>query len=478
MIHSLLTQDNSRTIIVENLRSMSHHDYYQFLERKKHLSGDFGFDPIWMPDCAFDFQRHIITWACRKGRAAIFADTGLGKTLQQIAIAENIVRKTNGKVLILTPLAVAFQFIKEAERIGVGDIAYSKDGKINGKITVTNYERIHHFNAANFEAVILDESSILKNFDGIVKAQITEFIRKAKYRFLSTATPSPNDFVELGTSSEALGYMGYTDMLTKFFTNNKNTISPAGIGVDWVLKGHAKDDFWRWVASWSMSVRKPSDIGFDDSRYMLPNLVINDIVVKNNNPLVVNGQGSLFTVEARTAQEIRSEGSATYAERCEKAVEVSLPYDTSVYWCNLNKEADLIEKLDPESKQVKGSMSVDQKEEILIAFAEGQIKRLITKPTITAFGLNWQHCNHTTYFPTYSYEQWYQSIRRFWRFGQTREVVADRILSEGQTKLIRALSEKTAKADDMFSVLTSMTSGEHVPTTKEFTKQIITPKFI
>lgn len=453
-------------------------DYEAFLQGKKHLAGNFGFDPIWIPDGTFDFQRHIIEWAIRKGRAAIFADTGLGKTLLQLIIAENIIRKTNGRVLILTPLAVAFQFIKEAQRIGVGDIAYCKDGKLTTKIVVTNYERLRHFNSEDYEAVILDESSILKNNEGEIKAQVTNFMRKVKYRFLSTATPSPNDFVELGTSSEALGYMGYTDMLSRYFTNNKDTISPAGIGVEWVLKGHARDDFWRWVASWSMSVRKPSDIGFDDTKYILPNLHVRDHFVKNHIPLIVDGQTSLFTVEAQNMQELRAEASATVNGRCERAVEVAAPYATSVYWCNLNRESDLIEKIDKNAKQVKGSMTIDEKEEILIAFADGQIKKLITKASITAFGLNWQHCNHTTYFPTYSYEQWYQSIRRFWRFGQKNEVFADRILSTGQTKLIRSLNEKMTKADEMFSILTNMTAGANTDTHKAFSKVIQIPTFI
>lgn len=453
-------------------------DYQRFLERKRHSVGNYGFDPTWFPDCAFDFQRHIIKWAIQKGRSAMFADTGLGKTLMQLAIAENIIRKTNGRVLILTPLAVAFQFINEAAKIGIGDISYSKDGKLSTKIVITNYERLHHFDPSSFEAVILDESSILKNFDGKIKGQITAFIRKIKYRFLSTATPSPNDFVELGTSSEALGFMGYTDMLSKFFTNNKDTISPAGIGVAWVLKGHAKDSFWRWVASWSMSVRKPSDIGFDDSRYVLPKLNIRDHLVKNESPLIVDGQMALFTTEAKNAKELRSEGSVTVKARCEKAVEVSLPHAVSVYWCNLNREADLIEQIDRSATQVKGSMLIDQKEEILMAFANGEIPKLITKASITAFGLNWQHCNHTTYFPTYSYEQWYQAIRRFWRFGQQREVFADRILSEGQTKLIRSLNQKTDKANEMFSILTEMTSVSNTDTIRQFSKEIKLPKFI
>ena len=199
-------------------------DYQEFLQNKRHSIGEFGFEPNYIPDIAFDFQRFIIEKAVRKGRVAIFADTGLGKTLIQLSIAKNIIENTNKKVLILTPLAVAFQFILEAEKLGIDDIEYSKEGKHTKKIVICNYERLHYFDSNDFIGVILDESSILKNFDGKIKNQITTFIKKIPYRFLSTATPSPNDFIELGTSSEALGYMGYMDMLTKFFKNNQNSV--------------------------------------------------------------------------------------------------------------------------------------------------------------------------------------------------------------------------------------------------------------
>ena len=203
-------------------------DYNEFLKQKEHLSGNFGFDPVFIPERMFDFQKHITDWALKKGRAGVFADTGLGKTLIQLVIAQNVVEKTNGNVLILTPLAVAFQFLEEAKTIDI-DIEHSKDGKFKSKIVVCNYERLHYFNWTDFEAVILDESSILKNFDGAFKTQITEFMKKVKYRFLSTATPAPNDFIELGTSSEALGYLGHMEMLTRYFGNNENNIRPQEI---------------------------------------------------------------------------------------------------------------------------------------------------------------------------------------------------------------------------------------------------------
>ena len=316
--------------------------YDQFIEQKSQLSGNFGFDPIYMPDMLFDFQKHIVEWAMKKGRGAIFADTGLGKTLIQLTLAENIVRKTNKNVLILTPLAVAFQFILEAKNIDMSDIEYSKDGKYKTKIVITNYERLHYFDSNDFEAVILDESSILKNFDGATKAAVTSFMKKVKYRMLSTATPSPNDYVELGTSSEALGYLGYTDMLTMFFANNEDTIKPQNIGTKWILKGHGRDKFFEWVSSWSMSIRKPSDLGFSDELFALPPLYKNFHSVKNEKNLIVDNQYQLFNGIARRLTEVREEQRATIEKRCEKAVEIAKNHDTTVYWCNFNKEGELL----------------------------------------------------------------------------------------------------------------------------------------
>ena len=453
-------------------------DYKDFLIGKSHISGNFGFDPVYMPDYLFDFQKHIVTKALIKGRSALFEDTGLGKTAQELVIGQNVLEKENKRVLILTPLAVAFQFLIEAEKIGIDSIEYSKDGKFTKDIVIANYERLHHFNPNDFNAVILDESSILKNFDGAIKGHITAFIKKVKYRFLGTATPSPNDFIELGTSSEALGYLGYTDMLGMFFKNNEDTISPMNIGVKWLLKNHAKNDFWKWVSSWSISIRKPSDLGFSNEGYDLPKLWVQESFIKNDTPLIVNGQTSMFTLQAKNFREIRAESRQTIGKRCAKAVELAKDHDTSVYWCNLNDEADLIQSLDKDSVQVKGGMNIDQKEEVLLAFSKGEIKKLITKPKITAFGLNWQHCNHTTFFPTYSYEQYYQAMRRFWRFGQKREVYADLVLSDGQEKIMNAIKEKTRKANEMFDQLNKHINSNLELEIKKFNKKLTIPKFL
>jgi len=452
--------------------------YNDFLESKKHSSINYGVPCKWMPDQMFDFQNYVTEYASKKGRCAVFLDTGLGKTIIELTLAKNYIRETNKPVLIITPLAVAFQFIKESEKFGIDDIMYSKDGKYSTKIVVCNYERLNKFDYTDFDCVILDESSILKNFDGSLRNQITTFLKKVKYRYLFTATPSPNDFIELGTSSEALGYMGHTDMLTKFFTNNEDTIKPQNIGTKWILKGHAKEDFFKWVSSWSISMRKPSDLGFGDDRFILPELKVNYHSVKNVNNLVVNGQIQLFNSIAKSLPEILAEQRSTVSERCEQAIKISSEHKTSVYWCNRNDESDLLNRLDKEAYEIKGSMNLDKKEELLLAFFDGEIHKLITKPKMTAFGLNWQHCNHTVYFPTFSYEQYYQAIRRFWRFGQTKPVTVDLVYSDGQKRVLDSILAKTEKANQLFSKLNTTINSGFITKKSNFDKQITLPKFL
>jgi hypothetical protein len=454
-------------------------NYEEFIQSKRHLIGEFGFTPNYIPDKAFDFQAYIIEKAVKKGRMAIFADTGLGKTLMQISIAKNIVNNTNKPVLILTPLAVAFQFIIEAEKLGIDDIEYSKDGRFTKKIVICNYERLHYFAPTDFVGVICDESSILKNFDGKIKDQVTAFVKKIPYRFLSTATPSPNDFIELGTSSEALGYLGYMDMLTKFFKTNQNSVDSnnRNIGEKFYLKPHAEKDFFAWVNQWSIMVKMPSDIGFSNDRYNLPNLITNTHEVKNGSLIDVNGQIQMFVPIATSMTEVRHEQKMTEKQRCEKAVELAKD-KVSVYWCNTNQESSYLKQMDKGATEIIGSMSIEKKEEILMAFAKGEIDRIITKAKMTSFGLNWQHCNHTVFFPTWSYEQYYQAIRRFWRFGQTRDVTVDLVISDGQKRVIDALQQKTKKAIELHQNLTKNVNQSFEYRQKEFNKQIQTPKFL
>jgi len=453
-------------------------DYTKFLENKKHLLGSFGFEANFIPDMAFDFQREIIKRATLKGRMAVFADTGLGKTLIQISLAQNIVNHTKGKVLILTPLAVAFQFILEAEKLGITDIEYSKDGTHSKSIVICNYERLHYFNKEDFAGVILDESSILKNFQGKIKNEVTTFVKKIPYRFLSTATPSPNDFIELGTSSEVLGYMGHMDMLATFFKNNQNdTGGRTNIGNKFYLKPHAEKDFFSWVNQWAIMVKMPSDLGFSDDRYRLPELITNKHTIKNQSLINVDGQVQMFTPIAKTMTEVRHEQKMTEYDRCVKAVELAKG-KTSVYWCNTNKESEILKTLDSEAVEIIGSLSIEKKEEILLAFAQGKIKRLITKAKMTGMGLNWQHCNHCVFFPTWSYEQYYQATRRFWRFGQKNNVTVDLVISDGQTRVLQALKEKTEKSKELYKNLVDNVNNSFNQKVKEFNKKVELPKFI
>lgn len=452
--------------------------YAELVASKRHSIGNCGIETNYTPDSLFDYQKYVLDYAVRKGRCAVFLDTGLGKTLIELSIAQNYVRATNRPSLVITPLAVAFQFIREAQKFGIDDVEYSKDGKFSRKIVICNYERIEHFKPEDFECVVLDESSILKNFEGSIKGQVTRFLKRVKYRYLFTATPSPNDFIELGTSSEALGYMGYTDMLTKFFKNNEDTISPMNIGTEWVLKGHARDAFFQWVSGWSISMRRPSDLGFSDEKHVLPALNVVDHEVTNDHNMVSEGQILMFAQQARRLTDVRSEQKISTEKRCLKAVELGSQSEFCVYWTNLNNEADLIRANDKDAVEIRGGMSLDQKEEILTAFADKQIGRLITKPKITAFGLNWQHCAHTVYFPTFSYEQYYQAIRRFWRFGQTSEVRVDRVYAESMQKVIESLNVKARKAEELFAKLNAHLHSTYDVGLKNNIEKIKKPKFL
>lgn len=435
--------------------------YAEFLDEKTQLGGMHGFAPTNLNGALFDFQAAIVEWALRKGRAAIFADCGLGKTPMQLAWADEVTRHTNGNVLILTPLAVAAQTVEEGEKFGI-ECKRASDGKPAGHITVANYERLHHFNPQDFVGVVCDESSILKSFDGARRGEITEFMRKLPYRLLATATAAPNDYIELGTSSEALGELGHMDMLTRFFKNDQNTIKPMVYrhsgrnfnaldeGAKWRFKGHAERPFWRFVCSWARAIRKPSDLGFDDGRFVLPPLIVRNHLVEARNL----ADGMLFPLPAVGLKEQREERRRTIEERCEQnAALVNGTGQPALVWCHLNDEGDLLERLIPGAVQISGADSDEKKEEAFAAFAHGKIRVLVTKPKIGAWGLNFQHCAHVTFFPTHSYEQYYQGVRRCWRFGQKREVVVDVIATEGEQEVMRNLQRKAVAADKMFADL-------------------------
>lgn len=449
--------------------------YQEFLSCKSQDSWRDGFDPVWMPDFLFDFQKLLTEWAIQKGRCALFEDCGLGKTPQQLVWAENVVRKTNKPVLILTPLAVSYQTILEAEKFSI-EAHRSNDGKIHPGINVTNYERLHYFNPDNFSGVVCDESSILKSFDGAYRKEITEFMKKVRYRLLCTATAAPNDYIELGTSSEALGELGYTDMLGRFFKNEtsgiasssfrRGEIDPGGVVPKWRFKGHAEEPFWKWVCSWARAVRKPSDIGCDNDGFILPPLTEKEHLVTAEKL----APGMLFSIPAIGLKEQRQERRRTFEERCEKVA--SLVKDTgksALVWCHLNDEGDLLERIIPDAVQISGKDCDESKEEKFISFVKGGIRILVTKPKIGAWGLNLQHCSHVTFFPSHSYEQYYQGIRRCWRFGQKNPVHVDIITTEGEIQVLKNLQRKAKAADNMFSNLVGyMNDSLHIDRGQSF----------
>ena len=429
-------------------------DYEAFLRERAQAGADSGFAPLWMPDFLFDFQASMVEWSVRKGRAAIFADCGLGKTPMGLVWASNVARKTSRPVLYLTPLAVASQTVHEADKFGI-EAAHSRDGSVSSHIVVTNYERLHYFNASDFAGVVCDESSILKSFAGQRRGEITAFMRKVPYRRLQTATAAPNDYIELGTSSEALGYMGHMDMLNRFFKNDLNNSAQGrmrGEVIKWRLKGHAVEPFWRWVCSWARAMRKPSDLGFDDTRFVLPPLEEVEHVVE----VEKIAEGMLFALPAVGLKEQREERRRSIEERCaEVANLVNKTGQPALVWCELNDEGDELERLIPDAVQVSGKDSDDAKEDKLLSFADGKARVLVTKPKIGAWGLNFQHCAHVVTFPTHSFEQHYQGVRRCWRFGQKRPVRVDIVATEGSRGVLANLQRKGRQADEMFASLVS-----------------------
>lgn len=433
--------------------------YASFIERKRHLAGRAGFTPVFMPDFLFPFQRSLVEWSTLQGRSATFADCGLGKSIMELVWAENIVRRTNRPVLLLAPLSVSHQFIREAEKFGI-ECTRSADGSVgrSARVIVTNYERLHHFDCNDFAGVVCDESSILKSFDGRRRSDVTNFMRRMQYRLLATATAAPNDHVELGTSSEALGDLGHMDMLARFFKNDTKTIHIHGSKIGdftaarWRFKPHAQDHFWRWVCSWARACRRPSDLGFDDAGFVLPPLRTREVVVK----AASTAAHLLFEMPAETLQEQREEQRRTITERCEAAAACLTGDRPGVGWCQLNAEGDLLEKLIPGAVQVSGSDSDERKEEAFAGFERGDVRVIVTKPSIGGFGLNWQHCSRMTFFPSHSFEQFYQAVRRCWRFGQKKQVEVNVVTTEGGAGVLDNLNRKARQADEMFQHMVAL----------------------
>lgn len=422
---------------------MSAIDYKQFIDGKRLKDEPTGLDifPSALNGMLFEFQQDIVRWALKRGRAAIFADCGMGKTPMQLTWAKHV----PGRVLIVTPLAVAAQTVREAEKFGVDGVRYLREDDGATPIVVTNYEMIDRFDSAAFEGVVLDESSILKSYTGKFRNQLIDEWGGVRYRLAATATPAPNDFMELGSHAEFLGAMTRTDMLSHFFVHD------GGETQKWRLKGHAESEFWKWLCEWAVMIRKPSDLGYADGGFKLPNLHIAQTTVDANS----DAAGMLFAMEARTMAERRDARKSSVAERVAAVADlVNSSRDPWLVWCDLNSESEALTRAIPGSIEVKGSHTQEVKESRLMAFTEGRERVLVTKPTIAGWGLNWQHCAHMAFTGlSDSYEQFYQALRRCWRFGQTQEVHAYVVTSSTEGAVVSNIKRKEKDSERMAKMM-------------------------
>ncbi len=476
-------------------------DYRSFIEKKSQLGNAGGFDPVWIPDFLFPFQRSLVEWNILRGCSATLADCGLGKTPMQLVWADNAYRHTRKPSLILTPLAVSRQTKQEADKFNI-DSGISTDGKPAGSITITNYEQLHKFDPGDYSSVTCDEASILKTYNGATRKQVTRFMAKIPYRLHCTATAAPNDYIELGTLSESLGELSYSEMLKRFFRQlddkgqkkesrqqdeaesiiesdhsyyQKLAYRVAQTIGQWRLKHHAVEHFWRWVASWARACRRPSDLGFSDDRFVLPPLRERDHVIKAS----TLPDGMLFACPAFGLGEEREERRRTMSDRCGFVSDLVKHDRPAVVWCHMNAEADMLEKMIPDSRQIAGRTPDDEKVTLYERFADESLRVLIIKPKIGAHGLNWQHCNHVVTFPSHSYEQQYQAPRRCWRFGQKRAVDLDVVATEGELRVLGNMRRKAQKADAMFTMLVKeMGRATQIQRDDQFTKEMIVPSWL
>lgn len=422
--------------------------YLQFLSRKRvsdPLTGVAVVPPL--PDAMFPFQADITAWALRRGRAALFAGTGLGKSFMELAWADAVHRETGKDILHLAPLAVSAQLAREADKFGIIARQVTEQGECLAGTNITNYQKLDRFDLSQFGGVILDESSILKSTDGHYRNRLIEQCQRIPFRLAATATPAPNDFMELGNHAEFLGVMSYTDMLATFFVHD------GGDTQKWRLKGHAENEFWKWMASWAVMLRKPSDLGYANEGYNLPPLQQTQHMVAADYAPSMD-TGLLFPVEARTLQERIAARRDTVSERVRLAATLTPTDRPFVWWCNLNSESEALAKIIPGAVEVRGSDSEEAKERKLIDFSEGRIRVLVTKPSICGFGMNWQHCADTGFVGLNdSFEQVYQAIRRFWRFGQAKPVNVHFIAAETEGAVVANLRRKEADADRMAAAM-------------------------
>lgn len=416
-------------------------DYQEFLNAKRKLQDECGFaDNFALSSKLFPFQEVLTRWAIRIGRADIWADCGLGKTFMELEWARVMHEKTNKNVLILAPLAVAEQTKREGEKFGVGVTVCREPWDVQPGINVTNYERLHKFYAKDFGALVCDESSILKSYDGKLRQQITDFAMELPYRLGCSATPAPNDYMEFGTQSEFIGSLSRQEMLAMFFIHDGGETSK------WRLKKHAEDEFWKWVSTWAAYVRKPSDLGFEDDGFILPPLNVHHHVLESP-----PADGQLFAVEGQSLDERRAARRQSMSKRVELVAEmVNASKDYWLVWCDFNKESEALSDLIPDSVEVTGSMPADEKSEKLSAFATGKTRVLVSKPSIAGWGLNLQHCHNMAFVGlSDSFEQYYQATRRCWRFGQTEPVNVHVVTSQAEGATVKNIARKEKDADRM-----------------------------
>lgn len=419
--------------------------YAQFLESKRHRFATFGFAPVHQNAKLYEWQQRIVDWAIWKGRGCLFEDCGLGKTPQQLAWAQNVVEHRNKPVLVLAPLAVSRQTQREGEKFGYNVHIVRNQGDVRTGINIANYEMLQHFDPDKFAGIVLDESSILKNYDGKYRRDLTEFSRRIEYRLAATATPAPNDWIELLNHAEWVGDLRGKEALALYFRQDGNTTHA------WRLKNHAVKDFWDWVASWCRAITNPSDLGYEDSRFTLPPLHTHEVTVDGK----VYGE-FLFPVEAQTLQERRKARADSVPQRV--AMVADLVNDSRkpwLVWCNLNSESKALADSIPGAVEIRGDQDPDFKAESMLAFSAGDIRVLVTKPRIAGYGMNWQHCNKMAFVGlSDSWEQYYQAIRRCWRYGQTQPVDAHIVISENEGAVLANIQRKDRQARAMMKELT------------------------
>lgn len=415
-------------------------NYSDFLANKATIDPNTGLTDIPpLNPMLYEHQKDMVTWALRRGRAALFADCGIGKGPMQMEWAD----KQPHECIIAAPLAVAHQFVREAAKFGI-ELAYAKDqSQVTKRITVTNYERLENFHVEQFGAVALDESSILKNSSGAYCNWMIEAFKNTPFRLCSSATPAPNDVMELGTQAEFLGIMTRGEMLAMYFTHDGGDTSK------WRVKGHAQAAFWSWMASWAVMIRKPSDLGYSDEGFVLPPLTMHEHCVKVDAP----SNGFLFAVEAQTLQERQSARRDSIGDRVKACADLVNSTDRPfLVWCNLNAESEALAAAIPEAIEVKGSDTDDHKEKAIVGFLEGKYRVMVSKPRIAGLGLNLQHCSDMAFVGlSDSYEQLYQSIRRCWRFGQLNPVDVHVITAETEGAVVSNIKRKEREAEDTYN---------------------------